>query len=70
MQRVVDIGRASQYEEAGRQPELRILAAIAGAQSAEQSAFMDGDVCDSRHVRFLYDKKPGNIGITRHCREK
>ena len=52
MQRVVDIGRASQYEEAGRQPELRILAAIAGAQSAEQSTFMNDDVCVSRHVRL------------------
>ena len=53
MQRVMDIGRTSQYEEAGRQPGLRILAAIAGAQSAEQSTFMDGDVCVSRHVSLL-----------------
>ena len=30
-----------------------ILAAIAGAQGAEQSTFMDGDVCASRHVRLL-----------------
>ena len=42
--RHMDIGRASQYEQEERQLGLRILAAIAGARSAEQSAFMRGGV--------------------------
>ena len=37
----------------GDSPRLRILAAIAGARSAEQSTFMNGDVCASRHVSLL-----------------
>ena len=36
-----DIGRARRYEHAGRQAVVRILAAIAGARSAEQSAFIN-----------------------------
>ncbi len=39
MHSCMDIGRASLYEYAGRQSGIRIQAAIAGAQSAEQSAF-------------------------------
>ena len=35
----MDIGRASLYEHAGRQPGIRIPAAIAAARSAEQSAY-------------------------------
>ena len=38
----MDIGRASRYEYAGRQPGILIPAASAGARSAEQSAFMCG----------------------------
>ena len=48
-----DIGRASRYEYVGRQPGIRIQAAIAGVRSTEQSAFMHGDACVSRHVRLL-----------------
>ena len=66
MQRVMDIGRTSQYEEAGRQPGLRILAAIAGAQSAEQSTFMNSDVCVSRHVRLGGIK----VGIYSACKRR
>ena len=38
--RHMDIGRARRYEHAGRQAGVRIPAAIAGARSAEQSAFI------------------------------
>ena len=48
-----DICRASRYEQEGRQAGLRIPAAIAGVRSTEQSTFIYGDVCVSRHVRLL-----------------
>ena len=54
MCRHMDIGRADPYEQAGRQAGLRIWAAIVGARSAEQSTYMIGDVCVSRHFRFVY----------------
>ena len=51
--KAVDIGRASQYEQVKRQLGLLILAAIAEAHSAEQSAFINVDDCVSSHVRLL-----------------
>ena len=54
MRRHMDIGRATLYEQVGRQAGLRIQVAIAGACNAEQSTFIYGDVCVSRHVRGFY----------------
>ena len=66
MRRVMDIGGASRYEQAGRKHGLRMLAAIAGAQSAEQSTFMNSDVCVSRHVRLGGIK----VGIYSACKRR
>ena len=49
----MDIGRANLYEQVGRQAGLRIQVVIAGACNAEQSTFIYGDVCVSRHVRLF-----------------
>ena len=53
MRRHMDIGRANLYEQVGRQAGLRIQVVIAGACNAEQSTFIYGDVCVSRHVRYV-----------------
>ena len=52
MRRHMDIGRVNLYEQVGRQAGLRIQVVIAGACNTEQSAFIYGDVCVSRHVRL------------------
>ena len=50
---VLDIRRANLYEQVARQCGLRIQAAIAGVHRTEQSTFMPGGACASRHVRLL-----------------
>ena len=52
MRRHMDIGQANLYEQVSRQAGLRIQVVIAGACNAEQSNFIHGDVCVSRHVRL------------------
>ena len=47
MRRHMAIGRADPYEQVGREAGLRIWAAIVRARSAEQSTFIDCNVCFS-----------------------
>ena len=64
MRRHMDIGRANLYEQVGRQAGLRIQVVIAGACNAEQSTFIYGDVCVSRHVRlvkFRFDQSESTV---------
>ncbi len=58
MSELTDIGRASQYEQKSRTNEVSGVICeywrrLRECVSTEQSTFMHGDACVSRHVRFM-----------------